>query len=116
MKRFKIWKASVTEYRIKDNFTNEVKVLDKFTLVGCEFKVNLKQYHEAKQINFENSGNPFDFFAWIEADTYSKIEEELPKKVFYNPFRSPFFRDRESSKVKQFATKIVINGNTLSYE
>lgn len=116
MKRFKVWKASITEYRIKDNLTNEVKVLDKFTLVGCEFKVNLKQYHEAKQINFENSGNPFDFFAWIEADEIKQFEVEPIDKVYYNPFKSPFFRDRESSKVKQFATKVVINQNVLSYE
>ncbi len=113
---FRIWKASITEYRIKNMITNEVKVMENFTAVGCELKVNLKQYYEAKKVGFVNSGNPFDYFAWIEAVTVAPAEAELPNKVYYNPFKSPFFRDRESGKVKQRTNKIVFNQNTLSYE
>lgn len=113
---FRIWKASITEYRIKNMITNEVKVLTNFTAVGCELKVNLKQYYDAKKIGFVNSGNPFDFFAWIEAEAILPAEVDLVSKVYYNPFKSPFFRDRESGKVKQKVNRIVINQNTLSYE
>jgi hypothetical protein len=114
---YKIWKASIEEYRIKDMATNEVRVLKDFTLLGCKFKVNLKLYNEAKKNNFENSGNPFDFFAWIEADEVLTIVEPLLNdKVFYNPFKGAFFKDRESGKQTSVVSKLVIKGNTLSYE
>ncbi len=113
---FIIWKASITEYRIQNQDTKEVQVLENFTAVNCKLRVNLKQYYDAKKLGFANSGNPFDFFAWIEAEAIRPAEVDLTAKVFYNPFKSPFFRDRESGKVKQKAIKIVINQNTLSYE
>jgi hypothetical protein len=113
--RFKIWKASITEYRIQDTVTGEIKVLENFTAVGCELKVNLNLYNQAEQNCFANSGNPFDYFAWIEAVTIAPAEKEPVKKVFYNPFKSMFFRDRETLEQKHFANKIVFNGNTLSY-
>lgn len=112
---YKIWKASVNEYRVQNTITNEVKVLSNFVALNCEFKVNLKQYHEAKKVSFADSGNPFDYFAWIEAESISGAEVETENKVFYNPFKSPFFKDRQSGKVKHVASKIIINQNLLSY-
>lgn len=113
---YRIWKASITEYRVQNLETKEVLILSNFVALGCELKVNLKQYYDAKKQCFVNSGNPFDYFAWIEAKEIKPAEADKANKVFYNPFKSPFFRDRESNDIITFSNKITINGNTLSYE
>ena len=113
---FIIWKASVTEYRVRNSETNEVQILENFTAVDCEFKVDVKQYELAKKNNFQNSGDANDFFAWIEAVTIARTETALDKKVFYNPFKSCNFVDRVTNDCLTSASKVVIEGNTLSYE
>lgn len=114
---YKVWKASVTEYRVQNTTTKEIIVAENLTLTNCHLKVSLKRFKEAKINSFQNSGNTTDYFAWIECDNI-KINKRnlLPNKVFYNPFKSSFFRNRETLKRITTVKKMIINGNTLSYE
>ena len=115
--KYTIWKASINEYRVQNNFTGEVKVVENFTAVNCEFRVNLNQYESDKLNGFKNSGNPFDYFAWIEAEYIFYVTKELlEKKVFYNPFKCSHFRDRTTNEIITFANEIIVQANTLSYE
>lgn len=111
-----IWKASIEEYRVKNTLTNEIKVLKSFTLIDCSFKVDINLYQKAKDNNFVNSGNPNDFFAWIEAKGIKEGGKPLKRNVFYNPFKSAYFKDRSTNERKDFTKRININGNLLSYE
>ena len=112
-----IWKASINEYRVKDVSTGEVQVLENFTAINCTFWVNIEQYERAKQVSFANSGDDNDYFACIHASNVT-IEDHVPleSKVFYNPFKSEWFRDRATEQKILSVKKLVINGNTLSYE
>lgn len=114
---YRVWKASITEYRVQNMTTKEIVVAENLTLTNCRFKVSLRRLREAKAKSFQNSGNPMDYFAWIECDAVKIAKRNLlPNKVFYNPFRGCFFRNRETLKRVSTAKKIIINGNTLSYE
>ena len=114
---YKVWKASVDEYRVLNTLTGRVEVLKNFTILGCSFKVDINLYNSALERNFANSGDDNDYFAWIECKRIIRNNKnKLVSKVFYNPFKSSFFRDRTSLEIKSFADKVEINGNTLSYE
>lgn len=117
MKRYKVWKAGINSYRILDTSTGETKVADNIVMVGCKLMVNCKGYLKAKVNNFVNSGNPFDYFAWIEADKVVDNKEVVlyPKQVFYNPFKSRFFRNRETNTIIVAAEVITTKGNLLTY-
>lgn len=112
-----IWKASINEYRVQDISTGKVQVLENFIALNCSFWVNLKQYECSKERNFANSGDENDYFACIHASNIT-IEDHKPleSKVFYNPFKSEWFRDRATEEKILSVKTLVINGNTLSYE
>ncbi len=114
---YKVWKASINEYRVQDMTTKEIVVAEHLTLTNCRLKVSLRRFREAKANSFQNSGDPMDYFAWIECEKV-KINKKnlLPNKVFYNPFKNSFFRNRETLRRITTAKKMIINGNTLSYE
>lgn len=111
-----IWKASITEYRVKNLVTNEVKIMTDLNCTGCKFKVDIERYEVAKSKNFINSGDANDFFAWIEAEYITENDVKLEgSNVFYNPFKHYAFRDRLTLKVKHKANALKIRGNTLTY-
>lgn len=115
--KYTIWKASINEYRVQNNLTGEVEIMENFIASECYFKVNINQYESDKLKDFKNNGNPFDFFAWIEAERVERLAEDLKeKKVYYNPFKSPQFRDRSTNEVITFAQELIVQGNILSYE
>jgi len=115
--RYKIWKASINEYRVLDTKTNEVTVHENLLMIDCRFKVDQKAYERAKLKDFKDTGKDNDYFAWIEAEQvhvdrnfvhYSKI-------VYYNPFKHAMFRDRGSKQVLTKVQEVVTTGNLLSY-
>ena len=114
---YTIWKASINQFRVQNNFTGEVKVVENFIATDCKFLVNLNQYESDKLNEFKNSGNPFDYFAWIEANEFQEVLRDLKeKKVFYNPFKCSQFRDRSTNEVLRVANLLIVQGNILSYE
>lgn len=115
--KYTIWKASIDEYRVQNNFTGEVKVVQDFVATDCRFLVNLNQYESDKLNNFKNSGNPFDYFAWIETNDFQEVSNELKeKKVYYNPFKCSQFRDRSTNEILKTASLLIVQKNILSYE
>lgn len=114
--RYKIWKASITEYRVLDTWTGEVTVMDTFTAVNCTFRTDEIKYDEARNKNFVNSGDPNDYFAWIECTSILPFNNEVAeKRVFYNPFKGNNFNDRETMNPVLSAHYVEIKQNLLSY-
>jgi hypothetical protein len=114
--KYIIWKASITEYRVLNTVTGEMQILDRFTAVNCTFNVNVFKYERAKETSFANSGNPNDYFAWIECQAILPFNNEIAKQnVFYNPFKASTFRDRVTEQTINKANFIEINLNTLAY-
>lgn len=93
---YKIWKHSITHYKVLNTMTNEVTILDKMYLQNVKFVVNKTKYNEAKLKDFKNSGNPFDFFAHMETNTILPYMNDLKNSVYYNPFKHHLFRDRKT--------------------
>lgn len=113
---YKVWKASIKEYRVLNTLTGEVQILERFTALNCALKVDINLYNIAKSNNFANSGNENDYFAWIECNEILKFNNEVAtNNVFYNLFKSEFFKDRVSNKTVSNCQFIEINGNTLNY-
>lgn len=117
MKRYKIWKASINAYRVLDTQTGETFVLSNLTLMGVVFKVDVKGYFKAANKKFADSGDPNDYFAWMEADSFSLNNQAVlyPSRVFYNPFKSFWFKDRATSQEISSASLVTTVGNILSY-
>lgn len=114
--KYIIWKASITEYRVLNTITGKMQILDRFTAVNCTLNVNVFKYERAKENNFANSGDPNDYFAWIEASEVLPFNNEVAKNnVFYNPFKASTFRDRATEQTIDRANFIEINLNTLNY-
>lgn len=111
-----IWKANINDYRVLNTKTNVVEVLTHFTMLNCSFRVDINAYNKAKASNFANSGKENDYFAWIECSKVIKHKPKMVKStVFYNPFKSAYFKLRDSFERTDFAKKIVVNANTLGY-
>lgn len=117
MKRYKIWKASIDTYRVLDTMTGQTRTTENLVAVGCDLLVSCKAYLQAKANNFANSGRADDYFAWIAADKVVDNKERVlyPKRVFYNPFKSRFFRNRETNQIILSAKIITTKGNLLTY-
>lgn len=116
--RYRIWKASIEEYRIQEVATGEVRILKNFSLNGVKFCVDVNGFLKAKQREFKNTGDAFDYFAWMEAsDVVEESGENAPlaNTVFYNPFKHMFFRDRTTEKCLANAQKVRVRGNFLTY-
>lgn len=113
---YRIWKASINEYRIEDTTTGKRIVLEEFALVNCRFMVDEQSYVNAALHEFKNSGKEDDYFAWIEAENVLvKQYPEQNKVVFYNPFKDMYFRDRGTGENLYEAKLVVVKGNKLTY-
>lgn len=117
MARYKIWKASIEEYRVLDTKTNKTKVMTEFAAFRCTFKVDLNKYDEAKAKDFKNSGVEDDYFAHIEAENIveTPIIGYCDRPVWYNPFLHTHFRDRLTKDVVNSVGILEVKGNTLKY-
>lgn len=96
MKRYKIYKASIHTYRVWD--TVEEKFISPeggyryLSIDEPEFKVDIDKFDKASLSNFANSGDPMDFFAWVETDSFSVgIDFVCATRVKFNPFKSSKF-------------------------
>lgn len=115
-----IWKASIENYRVLNTLTGEIKIIKDFIAKDCEFKVNINGFNTARLKNFENSGKPNDYFAYIVAKKVLKMPrlglfKRKMQPVFYNPFKSAYFRNRITGERVDFCNTIRITGNTLAY-
>lgn len=117
MRRFKIWKASIDSYRVLDTVTGNVDVVSNLTLKDVVFRVDTKKYLQSSKDGFKDSGDPNDYFAWMEADSLVVNKEAVlyPNKVYYNPFKAMCFRDRVTSQEIFNARLVTTIGNILSY-
>lgn len=114
--KYIIWKSSINEYRVKNTLTGKVSILENFSLQNCKFKVDINKYNEAESVCFKNSGKPDDYFAWIEAEQIIvKLDSPRNNIVFYNPFKSSNFTDRNTGEIVNEASYVVIKGNKLTY-
>jgi hypothetical protein len=115
--RYRVWKKSITEYNVLDTVTGELFTITNFELHGCRFRVDVDKYHLARALDFKNTGDTFDYFAWIEAkefkQSYTGIDTE--SVVFYNPFKNIYFRDRVTEKIVTHASVVRVSGNYLEY-
>lgn len=118
MKRYSIWKASIDTYRVHDTRTGLIKVVGEFAAVGCTFHVDDVARIEAERNGYKNSGDPLDYFAWIEADqvTANAARVLYPAKVFFNPFRVSRFVNRATGAAVHAAQIVTAVGNTLSFK
>jgi len=115
--RYKIWKASIETYRVLDQKTGLISICDTFYTLNALFKVDMPGFLRAEVDNFKNSGKPNDYFAWIETNNIYVKKEVVHHKnnVYYNPFKHPYFRDRNTKKIIHIVKSIIVTGNTLSY-
>ena len=122
---YKIYKASIDTYRVMESSTgvlvaNDVKNL---VLTNVTARVDLMKYFDAQSKGFRNSGDPLDFFAWLECDSFEiksepNVFHRIPGVMFYNPFKSAYFRDRNTGKNLhrgQVFPFVLIEGNSLRY-
>ena len=118
MKRYLIWKASITEFRVLDRSNGKSIVMENLMAFNCTFHVDLEAYNRAQKSNFVNSGRENDYFAWIEADMVfiNSLGYTFKDKVWYNPFLHSQFRDRATKEVVNMAQSICTIGNTLTYQ
>lgn len=124
---FHIYKASITEYRILDTesggfITTDAKGL---TIKDPRFIVEAAGFLEAKKKSFKNSGDPFDYFAYIECEEIPLITDDIDpeliikynfKQVKFNPFKFDYFFDNETLSPINEAATCVISGNFLAYQ
>ena len=85
--------------------------------------VHVGKYMEAKKSDFKNSGDPLDYFAWLECDSFElkrepEVFHRLTDVLCYNPFKHHLFRDRATGNTFLSAYRfpyIFIEGNQLRY-
>jgi hypothetical protein len=94
-KRFRIYKADIDTYRVLDTLTDRLipQVGRYITVNEPVFRVDDEKYQKASLTNFQNSGDPMDYFAWIECDSFSwGVLYQAPYQIKFNPFKSNKFR------------------------
>lgn len=118
MSKYKVWKKSINEVRIADREGNIVYEGPTVELTNPTFRVNYDGYLEAKKRNFKDSGNPLDFFSWIECDDFT-VNPKVPtfgyrNRIRYNPFVHPdwHMRNNVDHSVRS-AKSCYIVGNSL---
>lgn len=116
MKRYRIYKASIHTYRVLDLQTgNLIDGTYRFlTIDNPRFRVNHRKYQEAAKGGFKNSGDPLDYFAWIETDSFTVGASFMPsRQVKFNPFKADKFMAVDSGDEVREADVCVITGNNL---
>lgn len=116
MKKFRIYKASKHTYRVLHVETGVI-VVDKchsITAADPTFVVDQSGYLKAKEKGFVNSGDPLDYFAYIETNSVILgATFQAPTRIKFNPFKAGhFFRDSDLSEIK-VAKVVTVIGNDL---
>ncbi len=120
---YKIWKASINTYRVFNIRSNRMlKIQPKYLILkNCTFKVNLEAAENAKLAGFKNTCEIFDYFAWIECESFElgrepNIFERLTDSVLFNPFKDHTkFTCRTTGRELKTARFVFIEGNKLKY-
>lgn len=121
---FEVFKANLTEYRVKDLKTGIItNVGENLILHNVYAKTDLAAYEIARKNNFKNSGIESDYFACLVCERYEIKQEpnlfhRIKDCIFFNPFKSAWFMDRETGARFRPYTKlkfVLIQGNTLKY-
>ena len=123
---FHIYKASITEYRVLNVETGQFEHIDAkgLTIRNPRFVCESTGYFKAKRNEFKNSGDPLDYFAYIETDEMPLITEALDPELIlkcnlqcvkFNPFKERYFFDTETLEPIKEAATCIISGNFLAY-
>lgn len=123
--RYRVYKSSIDTYRVWDAQTGQF-VTDSaqfLVLKNARPMVDIKRYEHAKTLGFANSGDPLDYFAWLECDGFEikrepQVFQRISNVLFYNPFKHHLFRDKSTGivfgKFSRF-DHVLIEGNQLRY-
>lgn len=124
---YKIWKHDMDSYWVErlsrngkgDYIANKLEKHSNLLLLNCRFIVDHRKYDAAKQVGFNNSGDPQDYFAWIEAlnviPNPGNKEWIFDNKLYFNPHKSLYFKDRDSDEILLQADFVSTVGNILYY-
>ena len=114
--RYRIYKESFDTYRVHDTLSGEiVSAGSNLQVVGAIFKVDQQAYFNAKKLDFANSGDNKDYFAWIETDTiYLNRGRMTGIEVYFNPHKGNYFKYRSNDTQVLSAEVVQIEGNKLS--
>lgn len=120
---YKIWKASLDTYRVFNVKANRMlEVQPKYLILkNCTFKVDLEKAENSKLASFKNTGEIFDYFAWIACEEVEfkrepNVFERLSDSVLFNPFKDHTkFTCRTTGKELKTARFVFIEGNKLKY-
>lgn len=118
--RYRIYKADINHYRVLAVPTGsqtgvlDPKVYRYLTIVDPVFKVDHKGYVKAKEKGFPNSGDPMDYFAWIEcSEWHNGVIFRATHQVKFNPFKADFFYFAKTGVEIKSASVCTIFGNSL---
>lgn len=123
---YHVYKASITEYRVLNTLTGEFEetAAKGLTIRNPRFVCDQTGFEKAETNAFQNSGDPLDYFAYIECDELplitGNIDPELIikcnfKQVKFNPFKFSYFFDNETLTPINEAATCMISGNFLAY-
>ncbi len=114
--RYRIYKESFDSYRIHDTLSGDiVSTNQSLQVIGAIFKVDQKGYFAAKKLDFANSGDGNDYFAWIETNTiYLNRGRMTGVEVYFNPHKGNYFKYRSNDTQVLSAEVVQIEGNKLS--
>lgn len=123
--QFIVYKSSINTYRILNRKTGQFlsENAENIVLKNAKPLVNLRKYEDAKANGFQNSGDKKDFFAYLLCESFEVKKEPnvfqgIQNRLFYNPFKSKWFRDKNTNHVfRPYHTFkfIFIQGNELRY-
>lgn len=123
--RYRVYKSGIDTYRVWDAQTGQF-VTDSaqfLVLKNARPMVDVNRYEHAKSLQFANSGDPLDYFAWLECDSFEikrgpQVFQRVSHVLFYNPFKHHLFRDRSTGQAFGRSHRfghVLIEGNQLRY-
>lgn len=116
---YHVYKKDIENYRVYDTMQDKiVHEGSQLFVYNPRFIVNYDGYLEAEKNNFINSGDPDDYFAWIECDNLlTKVTQEQAlshrTNIYFNPYKMFYFAKRHSMEPIIRAPSVVIRGNFL---
>lgn len=122
---YRVYKSGIYTYRVWDASTGIFVVDEAKNLVlhNVTPRVDTERYRAAHKNRFQNSGDPLDYFAWLECEKFElKQEQEVFRRIqnvlFYNPFKHHLFRDKNTAQEFMRCHRfghVLIEGNELRY-
>ncbi len=120
---YHIYKKSINEYRVLNTETRIFVITNARYLAVFEpkFIVDQSGYQAAKQKQFVNSGNAFDYFAYIQTDHLPVVcadKLSIPRKfnqIKFNPFKANYFFQVSDNQPVKEAFQCLVNENDLFF-